>query len=244
LEEMAQRIYREWLVDFRYPGHQNVPMVDSALGPIPLGWEVVPLSNVCERITDGAHLSPVTTPVGKPMASVKDMTPRRLALEGCRRIGIQDYEELARQDCRPRVNDVLVAKDGSYLKHVFVVRDPEEVVILSSIALLRPNRAIQPDVLSMSLQQPETRERLKGFVSGAALPRIVLRDFRIFSIVRPPDPIQKDLVDGISPLLRLALELDKSTMTLRANRDLLLPGLISGEVDAADLDIPVPEAAA
>ena len=40
LEEMAQRIYREWFVEFRYPGHENVPLVDSELGPIPQGWTV------------------------------------------------------------------------------------------------------------------------------------------------------------------------------------------------------------
>lgn len=40
LEEMAQRIYREWFVDFRYPGHEAVPLVDSELGPIPEGWRV------------------------------------------------------------------------------------------------------------------------------------------------------------------------------------------------------------
>ena len=39
LEEMAQRIYREWFVDFRYPGHEDVPLVDSELGPIPKGWD-------------------------------------------------------------------------------------------------------------------------------------------------------------------------------------------------------------
>ena len=40
LEEMARAIYREWFVQFRYPGHEDVPLVDSALGPIPEGWEV------------------------------------------------------------------------------------------------------------------------------------------------------------------------------------------------------------
>ncbi len=39
LEEMARAIYREWFVKFRYPGHEDVPLVDSALGPIPDGWE-------------------------------------------------------------------------------------------------------------------------------------------------------------------------------------------------------------
>ncbi len=40
LEEMAQSLYREWFVHFRYPGHESVPLVDSPLGPIPDGWEV------------------------------------------------------------------------------------------------------------------------------------------------------------------------------------------------------------
>lgn len=38
LEEMAQMLYREWFVNFRFPGHPNVRMVDSELGPIPEGW--------------------------------------------------------------------------------------------------------------------------------------------------------------------------------------------------------------
>jgi len=38
LEEIAQAIYREWFVNFRYPGHENVKLVDSTLGMIPEGW--------------------------------------------------------------------------------------------------------------------------------------------------------------------------------------------------------------
>ena len=40
LEEMAQMIYREWFVHFRFPGHEQVRMVDSEMGKIPEGWEV------------------------------------------------------------------------------------------------------------------------------------------------------------------------------------------------------------
>jgi type I restriction enzyme S subunit len=239
LEEMAERIYREWFADFRYPGHENIPLVDSKLGPIPKGWKVVPLAAVCGRITDGAHQSPATTPVGKPMASVKDMTPRRLSLDTCRRIGLEDYVGLVRQDCQPRLGDVLIAKDGSYLKHVFVVRREEEVVILSSIALLRPNSAIQPDILSLYLHQPEAKDRLKGFVSGVALPRIVLKDFRIFSVVLPSDALQRDFVTRVDPLLQMAFALDDANISLRATRDLLLRPLLSGEIDVSALNIEV-----
>ena len=40
LEEMARSLYREWFVNFRFPGHEKVPLVDSPLGTIPKGWEV------------------------------------------------------------------------------------------------------------------------------------------------------------------------------------------------------------
>ena len=44
LEEMAQRIYREWFIDFHYPGHGDIALVDSELGPMPEGWSVAALS--------------------------------------------------------------------------------------------------------------------------------------------------------------------------------------------------------
>src|SRR5437762_1893664 len=40
LEEMVKTIYREWFVNFRFPGHEMVRVVDSELGPIPSGWRV------------------------------------------------------------------------------------------------------------------------------------------------------------------------------------------------------------
>ena len=41
LEEMAQAIYRQWFVEFRFPGHEQVEIVEPELGLIPQGWEVV-----------------------------------------------------------------------------------------------------------------------------------------------------------------------------------------------------------
>lgn len=50
LEEMARLIYREWFVNFRFPGHEHVRFVDSALGRIPEGWVVVRLGDVVEEV--------------------------------------------------------------------------------------------------------------------------------------------------------------------------------------------------
>ncbi len=60
LEEMAQRIYTEWFVHFRFPGHEKVKMVDSELGKIPSGWEVSKLGYLLNFIKNptksGDHL--------------------------------------------------------------------------------------------------------------------------------------------------------------------------------------------
>ena len=50
LEEMAQAIYREWFVEFRFPGHEQAPMVESELGLIPQGWEVGTLEDLAESV--------------------------------------------------------------------------------------------------------------------------------------------------------------------------------------------------
>ena len=61
---MAQALYREWFVKFRFPGHEKVGMVESELGMVPEGWEVKRLEDVCLRITDGSHWSPKTVDHG------------------------------------------------------------------------------------------------------------------------------------------------------------------------------------
>jgi type I restriction enzyme S subunit len=48
LEEMARRLYREWFVHFRFPGHEGCSFVDSPLGEIPEGWELKALGEVLE----------------------------------------------------------------------------------------------------------------------------------------------------------------------------------------------------
>ena len=230
LETMARNLYREWFVHFRFPGHENHPRVDSQLGEIPLGWEARALMDLCSRITDGSHFSPPSVDDGYPMASVKDMHDWGIKLESCRRITSDDYENLVRNDCKPLKNDILIAKDGSYLKHTFVVGEEQDLVILSSIAMLRPNSSIRPNYLCFTLRDPVTKARMKGIVSGVAVPRIVLKDFRNFQILVPTQEIQVEWARIVDPLAESCRILVSQTENLRQTRDLLLPRLLSGQI--------------
>ncbi len=240
LEEMAQAIYREWFVNFHFPGHETVKLVDSTLGQTPDGWKIFPIDALCSKITDGAHRSPKSVDVGLPMASMKDMETWRLNLSTARRITQDDFDELVRIDCKPLKGDVLIAKDGaSYLKYIFVVEQDEEVVLLSSVAILRPNGRLDPYLMAMILNDPPTKGRLANYVTGAAIPRVILKDFKRFEILVPPSDIQGHWHERTAPAIQLIHRLLKKNDNLRTTRDLLLPKLISGQLDVEDLDIDV-----
>jgi type I restriction enzyme S subunit len=231
LEEMARKLYREWFVKFRFPGHEDIKMVDSELGEIPEGWKVVSLEDVCTRITDGSHKSPKSVDVGVPMASVKDMHDFGLNLDSCRQISQEDFEELARNNSKVVANDILVAKDGSYLKHTFVVEKDLDVALLSSIAILTPSQVIKPHLLAYCLRSKVVKERMKQCVSGVAIPRIILKDFRKFKIILPPNEMQVKWSLLVEQTVKMCWNLTSKNYNLKRQRDLLLPKLISGKIN-------------
>lgn len=165
-------------------------------------WREVKLENVCIKITDGSHWSPKSQESGYPMASVKDMGESELDLSSCRKISKTDFEELVRQDCKPKVGDVLIAKDGSYLKQIFDVKNEQDVVILSSIAIIRPNKqSVTPRFLKYVFKNPTFQEMVSNnYVSGAVIPRIVLKDFCMIPFSLPPLDVQKRIAGILGAL--------------------------------------------
>ena len=157
-------------------------------------WQTLTLADVCTVITDGAHQSPKTVSRGKPMASVKDLTRFGVDLTSARHIATEDFEALVKQGCKPHVGDVLIAKDGnSALDTVCTVDHPLDAVLLSSVAILRPDpKCLDSVFLKFYLSSPETIDYLKSnFISGAAIPRVVLRDFKRAEIRLPSLDVQR-----------------------------------------------------
>ena len=160
------------------------------------------LEDVCLKITDGAHFSPKGVKNGYPMLSVKDMREYGFSYENCKYIEQCDYDKLVKQDCIPHKGDVLVAKDGSYLKHIFVCEEQKNEGVLSSIAIFRPNKEfISSEYLMYLLKSPSVFNDVKNnYVSGSALPRIVLKDFKKVKFRVHDRYIQNKIVDILSRL--------------------------------------------
>lgn len=143
-------------------------------------WKEVRLGDVCTKITDGSHFSPKAQTEGYPMLSVKDMREYDFDFSNCKKISYEDYLKMERDGCVPQIGDVLVAKDGSYLKEIFICKEQREIALLSSIAIFRPNsQLIDSRFLCYCLKSPRVYNYISlNCVSGSALPRIILKDFK------------------------------------------------------------------
>jgi type I restriction enzyme S subunit len=165
-------------------------------------WREAELNDVCYKITDGSHQSPKDCIGGFPMFSVKDMESYGFNYSKVKTISEDDFNFLVKQGCKPNINDILIAKDGSVLKHIFRVRDEPNYVLLSSIAILRPKtEIINPDYLVYTIKSPVVNDLiLSNFVSGSGVPRIVLKDFKKVQISFPPLPEQERIAEVLSSL--------------------------------------------
>jgi len=229
LEQQALALFRHYFMNYEPYG-----------GSAPSSWTAVSLDDVCVRITDGSHYSPADDPDAPyPMYSVKDMETYGFNSSSCKHITEEEFHRMQKNDCVPRLNDILVAKDGSYLKEIFICSEERDEAILSSIAIFRPDtEIIMPEILLYLLKQPSVRKDVgDNYVSGSALPRIVLKDFKKYSFLLPPMTEQSKIGSVLHSIrMQTKANIDE-VQRLSVLRDALLPRLMSGELDVSNLDL-------
>src|SRR5262249_54134951 len=115
LEEMAQRIYREWFVDFRYPGNENVPLLDTALGRLPAGWEWKRLRNLAVELR--IAVQPSSVDPGIPYVGLEHMPERSISLTSW-----SSASEAGSQKFKFQRGDILFGKIRPYFHKVIVAR--------------------------------------------------------------------------------------------------------------------------
>ena len=218
LDEMAQRIYREWFVDFRYPGHEQVRLVDSEIGPIPDGWEVGVLDDlvVLQRGFD--------LPKSQRMAGTVPV----IAASGWHG---------THSDAKVTGPGVVTGRSGSLGSVAYV---EEDFWPLNTTLWGKEYRRATPQYAYFLLRQLD----LAGFNSGAAVPTLNRNDIRQLPQALPPRHLVEQFSAAALGMLSLIRCLERSVERAGATRDLLLPRLISGEVDVAELDIAMQEVAA
>jgi len=228
LEEMAQAIYREWFVHFRFPGHEDATFVDSPLGPIPEGWEVGRLRDVATEARRSVKQSSETAAMA--YVPIDSISPRSLTLRDSR-----PGEEAASSLRLFEEGEILFGAMRAYFHKVCIAPFPG--VTRSTCFVLTPDPS-RPAFAAHALSQVETIDFAAAHSTGSTIPYTkwdgVLSEMLI---PLPPMDLSREFDEVADPLLGMARSLVPQIGSLRAIRDMLLPKLVSGEIDVADLDL-------
>lgn len=218
LEEMAQRIYREWFVYFRFPGRENIPLVPSDLGPIPRGWRVRDLYSIAtptygfpfksKQFFEGSE--------GMPVVRIRDI---RSDHTGTR------TREGAKSKYLIRDGDILIGMDGDFHMGKWA---GGPAYLNQRVVMFRRSSPLPQYHLFLALKDPIGH--LNSTIVGTTVAHLSARDLKAIQLVIPDEERLALSRETFDPIFDLELNLKKRNANLRATRDLLLPKLISGEI--------------
>jgi len=225
LEEMAQALYSEWFVKFMFPGHEKVKMVESELGMVPEGWEV-------KNVFDLADVS-----YGMPLKS-KSFSIEK---EGTPVIRIRDIPngetktfttEEADEKYVVENGDILVGMDGDFHMSIW---SGGRAYQNQRVARFKSKGLIGNYYLFLSLIEPIRFFDLT--IVGTTVAHLGDKHIKTIKILLPSKKILELAIKEIEPLAIMQLNLKLKNRNLHRTRDLLLPKLISGEVEVENIDV-------
>lgn len=224
LEEAAQRFYKEWFVDLRFPGHENTTIVDG----VPEGW------NECTVESFGTVITGKTPPTsnkeyytnGKvPFVTIPDMHNVVYPLKTEKRLTIEGAQTQKNKYIPP--NSVMISCIGT----VGLVSIATEVCQtnqqINSIILNN-----EDDLYFFYESMLRMKDLLDGLGSnGATMTNVNKSKLEKLIIISPSKDIVKQYNDVCKPLFESALNLSRKNVYLKNMREALLPKLMSGEVE-------------
>jgi type I restriction enzyme S subunit len=237
LEEIAQAIYREWFVHFRFPGHKGVRMVESELGLIPEGWEV-------EKVPDAIIVNPR---IRLQKEGIKPFLSMGCLAENTMNIQTIEYRE-GNSGSKYQNGDTLFARITPCLengKTVFIqfLNNDSEVGFGSTEFIVLRSKTLTPEFVYLLSRTDSFRDNAIKSMSGATgRQRVQEECFDKYYFAHPDGKTLAAFDEIMQPFFKDVYLLSKKNTNLRRTRDLLLPKLISGEMDVSELDIMIPEA--
>lgn len=241
LEEMARRIYEEWFVRFRFPGHEGVRMVESELGLVPEGWAPCRLERVCSRMNSGNTPSR-SNPAYWDGGTVAWYKTKEL-WDGYLFESEERISELAVAEKKTRVFEagtILMAIYGSPTVGRLGITTARCACNQAALGMLPDPTKVTFWMLYYTLLA--LRVELNNKAQGAAQQNISKEKVAEMPFLLPAMETQRRFDEVVGPMQAMIRNLQERNRNLRTTRDLLLPKLISGELDVSAM--PEPEALA
>lgn len=222
LEDMAQVLYREWFVNFRFPGHEKVRMVESELGPIPEDWSVKALGDTAE-ITMGL------SPKGDTYNEEGEGTP---LVNGPVEFGERFTRTVKWTTAPSKVcvdGDLIVCVRGSTTGKF--VKSNGTYCLGRGVCAMRSQYQCFVDLLFR-----DELPKLLAQTSGSTFPSWTGPQLKSHPVICPSRDCLERFEAVVRPITTAVLNHSRRIENLRTTRDLLLPKLISGEVPVESAD--------
>ena len=207
LEESAQRLYKEWFVDLRFPGHENTKIVDG----VPEGWEKKCVDDIYQ-IKYGKNLS-------TKLVTVKGNYP----VYGAN--GIIGY--YSKSNCHEQV--VLITSRGNGSGDVSMTFHKESFITNNSF-IVTPLEKYSYCKLAFTYHFLK-HANFYSVRTGAAQPQLTNQSIHTVDVLLPMQQLIEAYCKLISPSIELIMELNESMLYIVEARDRLLPKLMGGEIE-------------
>ena len=236
LEEMARRLFEEWFVHLRFPGHEAVLVRQTPDGPLPEGWSCRQLGQLVTEERD--TVLPVDLD-GTTMYVGLEHIPRRSTT-------LTEWgsaEDVVSAKLRFQPGDILFGKIRPYFHKIAIA--PAHGVSSTDAIVLRSRAPEHAGIVAAVAASDAFVAQAVQTSNGTKMPRANWTVLARYPVRLPPEPLlyqfNSCVIDGINHAISLAA----ANTRLTAARDLLLPRLVSGELSVADAPTPdrLPEAA-
>ena len=224
LEQMAENLYKEWFVRFRFPGYENTKFVDG----IPSDWQILRMSEFC-HVTDGTHDTP--KPIndgGVPLVTGKCIKNGFIDFNEPYNISYQDHESISKRSGL-QTGDILFSNIGTVGTTCLVNYDREFSV--KNVIIFKPSNIKVSNYLYSWLNSDSIQAIFATQTNGASQQFVGLNFMRRFKILVPNENVLDLYSDRIKPIRTEIVKLHDINENLTKQRDMLLPRLMSGKLE-------------
>jgi type I restriction enzyme S subunit len=226
LETMARALYREWFVHFRFPGHESHARVASSLGEIPKGWEVKKLGEIAEDMRRNVSKGQLEDPA--PFVGLEHIPRRSLALDAW-----ETTTELGSNKLEFKKGEVLFGKIRPYFHKVSVA--PFDGLCSADAIVIRSRKPQHYALVVGCVSSDEFVALATATSNGSKMPRANWSVLAEHFVAIPTSDVADQFSAIVEPAIHEMQAFIFQIQNLRRTRDLLLPRLLSGQIDVSTL---------
>jgi type I restriction enzyme S subunit len=230
LESMARALYREWFVNFRFPGHEKIKRIAPPLGDIPQGWEICALGDFVQFKSGFAFKSGTFTADGKHrLVTIKNVQDGSFNPESDSHM--DELPEKLPPYCVLNDGDILLSLTGNVGRVGLVYDGP--FLLNQRVAKLAAVEEFDWAMTYCIFREKEMRAKLEQLSNGVAQQNLSPVLASKMKFARPPRELRQRFATLAEPMVRRIVQSYSAIQNLRRTRDLLLPRLLSGQVNLA-----------